>query len=319
MSEVLNSDAAGVPTPAAAPAETVANVTADVAPTATAETDAAPAPMARALAPADGDVPLEDLLKAGVHFGHLTSRWNPQMKPFIFMAREGIHILDLMQTQTRLKEAAEAATTYARQGKRILFVATKKQARDAVRNHAEESGMPFMVERWYGGTLTNFQTIRGSISRMESLKRMEVDGTYDQLKKKERLTRTREREKLENVLEGIADLNRLPGALFVVDINREHIAVDEARKLGIPIIALVDTNTNPNLVDFPIPANDDAIRSVDLIAGVISAAIQAGTTQQEIARESRQAGEEKRKADQKEIAAAAKEGREAEVDPDDEA
>jgi small subunit ribosomal protein S2 len=250
------------------------------------------------LAPADGDVGLEELLKAGVHFGHLTSRWNPQMKPFIFMQRQGIHILDLMQTQERLKTAAEAVQQFARQGKTILFVATKKQARDAVRQHAEECGMPFMVERWYGGTLTNFQTIRGSIQRMEQLKRMETDGTYDQLKKKERLMRTREREKLETVLEGIADMGRLPGALFVVDINREHIAVDEARKLDIPIIALVDTNTNPNLVDYPIPANDDAIRSVDLIAGVVSAAIQAGRQQQEIAREARQAQDDKRRSDE---------------------
>lgn len=268
------------------------------------------------LAPADGDVALEELLKAGVHFGHLTSRWNPQMKPFIFMNRQGIHILDLMQTQERLKAAAEAAQQFARQGKTILFVATKKQARDAVRQHAEECGQPFMVERWYGGTLTNFQTIRGSIQRMESLKRMETDGTYDQLKKKERLMRTREREKLETVLEGIADMGRLPGALFVVDINREHIAVDEARKLDIPIIALVDTNTNPNLVDFPIPANDDAIRSVDLIAGVISAAIQEGRRHQEIAREARQAQEDKRRADeaaQRAEAVAAAEGKKADA------
>ncbi len=216
---------------------------------------------------------VEDLLKAGVHIGHLTSRWNPKMKPFIFMQRNGVHVLDLMQTQTLLEEAAEAAGRFARQGKRILFVGTKKQAREAVRRHAEAAGMPYVVERWFGGTLTNFQTIKGSIRRMETLQRGEAEGTFAVLKKKERLTKAREREKLEKVLSGIAHLGKLPGALFIVDINREHIAVDEARKLGIPIIAMVDTNTDPTLVDFPIPANDDALRSIDLICGVISQSI----------------------------------------------
>ena len=220
-----------------------------------------------------GPVGVQELLNAGVHFGHLTSRWNPKMKPFIFMQRNGVHVLDLMQTETLLQEAADAAARFARQGKRILYVGTKKQARESVRRHAESADMPYIVERWFGGTLTNFQTIKGSIRRMETLQRGETEGTFAALKKKERLMRTREREKLENVLSGIAHLGKLPGALFIVDINREHIAVDEARKLGIPIIALVDTNTDPTLVDFPIPANDDALRSIDLICGVISQAI----------------------------------------------
>lgn len=217
---------------------------------------------------------IEDLLKAGVHFGHLTSRWNPKMKPFIFMQRNGVHVLDLLQTQQLLDEAADAAARFARSGRKILFVGTKKQAREAVRRAAESCGMPYVVERWFGGTLTNFQTIKGSIRRMESLQRGESEGTFAQLKKKERLMRSREKEKLEKVLTGIAGMGRLPGALFIVDINREHIAVDEARKLGIPIIAMVDTNTDPTLVDFPIPANDDALRSVDLITGVIAQAVQ---------------------------------------------
>ena len=228
-------------------------------------------------AQATGRVALEDMLQAGVHFGHLTSRWNPKMKPYIFMQRNGVHVLDLMQTQELLEEAAEAAAKFARQGRKILFVATKKQAREVVRRHAEAAGMPYVVERWFGGTLTNFQTIKGSIRRMESLQRAEGEESFQQLKKKERLMKAREKEKLETVLTGIAGMGKLPGALFIVDINREHIAVDEARKLGIPIIALVDTNTNPTLVDFPIPANDDALRSIDLLSGVIARAISDAT------------------------------------------
>ena len=240
---------------------------------------------------------LEDLLKAGVHFGHLTSRWNPKMKPFIFMQRNGIHVLDLLQTQTLLDEAADAAGRFARMGKRILFVGTKKQAREAVRKHAEAAGMPYVVERWFGGTLTNYQTIKGSLKRMEGLQRGEADGSFAALKKKERLMKAREREKLEKVLSGIAGMGRLPGALFIVDINREHIAVDEARKLGIPIIAMVDTNTNPDLVDFPIPANDDALRSIDLVTGVIAQAIAEQAKHAEVAREADSAEAEKRALD----------------------
>ena len=228
---------------------------------------------------------IEDLLRAGAHFGHLTSRWNPKMAPFIFMQRNGIHILDLKQTQARLDEAAEAAARFANRGRDILFVGTKKQAQNVVREEAERAGMPFAVDRWLGGMLTNFSTIRGSLRRMETLRREEADGTSAQLKKKERLMRSRELEKLDRVLGGISDMGKLPGALFVVDVKREHIAVDEARKLKIPVIALVDSNVDPDLVDFPIPANDDAMKSVALFTRVIADAIiegrQAGLAQRE--------------------------------------
>ncbi len=247
---------------------------------------------------------VEELLKAGTHFGHLTSRWNPKMRSYVFMERNGIHIIDLTQTQKMLDQAAEAATRFAAQGKTILFAGTKKQAREILRKHATACDMPYVVERWLGGTLTNFQTIRRSIRRMEDLAKMEEDGTLDQLKKKERLMKHRERQKLEKVLTGIAAMPRIPGALFVVDINREHIAVKEARKLGVPIIAIVDTNCDPDLVDFPVPANDDAIKSIDLIASVISSAIQEGSKQREIKKAAEQA--EKEKIRQEKAAAEAK-------------
>ena len=227
---------------------------------------------------------IEDLLRAGAHFGHLTSRWNPKMAPYIFMQRNGIHILDLKQTQQLLDEAADAAARFASRGKPILFVGTKKQAQNVVKEEAERAGQPYAVDRWLGGMLTNFSTIRGSLRRMETLRREEADGTTAQLKKKERLMRRRELEKLDRVLGGISDMSRLPGALFVVDVKREHIAVDEARKLKIPIIALVDSNVDPDLVDFPIPANDDAMKSVALFTKVIADAIIEG----------RQAGQAKR-------------------------
>ena len=243
-------------------------------------------------------VSVEDLLKAGTHFGHLTRRWNPKMKPFIFMERNGIHIIDLMQTQNALDRAAEAAARFSKMGRKILFVGTKKQARDIVRKHAESCQSPFTVERWLGGTLTNFQTIRKSIRRMEGIQKMQEDGTLEQLKKKERLMKTREREKLEKVLGGISKMAKLPGAVFIVDINREHIAVKEARKLGIPIIAIVDTNCDPDLVDFAVPANDDALKSIDLITSVIAAACNEGAKTREIEEASKKAEKEKRKMDE---------------------
>lgn len=242
-------------------------------------------------------VSVEDLLKAGVHFGHLTSRWNPKMKPYIFMQRNGIHILDLLQTQQLLDEAADAAGKFTREGRKVLFVGTKKQAREVVRAHADSCNQPYVVERWFGGTLTNFTTIKASIRRMEALQRMEKDGTLGKLKKKERLMKGREREKLEKVLSGIAHMGRLPGALFIVDIVREHIAVDEARKLNIPIIALVDTNSDPTLVDYPIPANDDALRSIDLIVSTIANSIKEAQKQKDIATESASALQETLTAD----------------------
>jgi small subunit ribosomal protein S2 len=245
---------------------------------------------------------IEDLLKAGTHFGHLTSRWNPKMRSYIFMERNGIHIIDLMQTQVMLDEAADAAARFARQGKTIMFVGTKKQAKDIVKKHADSCGSPYVAERWLGGTLTNFQTIRKSIRRMEDLTRMETDGTFAQLKKKERLMKSREHEKLERVLGGIANMPRLPGALFIVDINREHIAVDEARKLGIPIIAIVDTNCDPDLVDYAIPANDDALKSIDLVTGIVASAIQEGQKSRQMqdaedAAEKQKRAQEKKEAD----------------------
>lgn len=248
---------------------------------------------------------IEDLLKAGTHFGHLTSRWNPKMRTHIFMERNGIHIINLNHTQSYLDEAADAVARFTRRGKKILFTGTKKQARDIIRKHASDSGSPYVVERWLGGTLTNFQTIRRSIRRMEELVKMEEDGTMDQLKKKERLMKARERGKLQKVLSGIQEMARVPGALFIVDINREHIAVNEAKKLGIPIIAIVDTNCDPDVVDFPIPANDDALKSIDLITGVIAAAVTEGEKEREIA--DAKAEKEKRTQDKAEIKAEAAE------------
>ena len=246
----------------------------------------------------DHRVKVEDLLKAGTHFGHLTRRWNPKMKPFIFMERNGIHIIDLMQTQDLLDKAADAATRFSKMGRKILFVGTKKQARDIVKQHADTCGSPYTVERWLGGTLTNFQTIRKSIRRMEDIQKMETDGTLAQLKKKERLMKMREKEKLEKVLGGISKMAKLPGAVYIVDINREHIAVKEARKLGIPIISIVDTNCDPDLVDFPIPANDDALKSIDLITSVIASATLEGSKAKKVEDSSKKAEKEKRESDE---------------------
>jgi len=207
------------------------------------------------------------------------------MAPYIFMERNGIHILDLKQTQTLLDEAADAAARFTSRGRKVLFVGTKKQAQEVVKTEAERAGQPFAVDRWLGGMMTNFQTIRGSLKRMETLRRQEADGTASQLKKKERLMRSRELEKLDRVLGGIDDMGKLPGALFVVDVKREHIAVDEARKLGIPIIALVDSNVDPDLIDFPIPANDDAMKSVQLFTRVIADACLEGAKAGDMARD----------------------------------
>ncbi len=247
-------------------------------------------------------VQIEELLRAGTHFGHLSSRWNPKMRPYIFMERNSIHIIDLVQTQQCLEKAADVAARLAKQGKAILFVGTKKQSKKAVRESAIQCRSPYVVERWLGGTLTNFQTIRKSIRRMEDLGKMEKDGTLDQLKKKERLMKARERAKLERNLSGIADMARMPGALFIVDINREHIAVAEARKLGIPIIAMVDSNCNPDLVDHVIPCNDDAQKSIALITAVMADAVAQGKKQHEIDLKTRRMEKAKRARDQRETA-----------------
>jgi small subunit ribosomal protein S2 len=210
------------------------------------------------------------------------------MEKYIFMDRNNIHIIDLMQTQVLLDRAADAARRFARRGKTILFTGTKKQAQEIVREYAEDCGMPFMVNRWLGGTMTNFQTIRRSIRRMEEIEKMEKDGTLDKLKKKERLVRLREHEKLENVLGGIREMANLPGAIFIVDVKREDIAVSEARKLGIPIIAMVDTNCDPELVDYPVPSNDDALSSIELVTSIITDAIQQGQQERQMKQQEKQ-------------------------------
>ncbi len=232
-------------------------------------------------------VTVEELLKAGSHFGHLTSRWNPRMEKYIFMERNNIHIIDLMQTQVLLDQAADAAKRFAKRGKKILFAGTKKQAQDIVREHAEECGMPHMVDRWLGGTMTNFQTIRKSIRRMEEIERMDRDGTLDKLKKKEKLMRLREHEKLEDTLGGIRNMANLPGAIYIVDVQREDIAVSEANNLGIPIIAMVDTNGNPKNVDYPIPVNDDALSSIELVTSTLTDAIQEGLHERKMEQEAK--------------------------------
>lgn len=221
-------------------------------------------------------VSYDQLLEAGVHFGHLTRKWHPAMKPYIFMERNNIHIIDLLKTQALLDEACRAVKQLARSGRKVLFVGTKKQAQEIIVECANSVQMPYVTDRWLGGMLTNFATVRKSVKKMQSIEKMQADGTADLLQKKERLMQSRELEKLERVLKGISDLNRLPGALFIVDIKKEHIAVAEAKRLNIPTIAIVDTNSNPNMVDFPIPANDDAVKSIHLIAGAIADAIREG-------------------------------------------
>lgn len=224
-------------------------------------------------------VTFEELLDAGCHFGHLKRKWNPNMAPYIFMERNGIHIIDLYKTQAKMDEAANALCQLAKSGKRVLFVATKKQAKDVVAELAQKVNMPYVTERWPGGMLTNFATIRKAVKKMTGIDKMMQSDAYKSLSKREKLQIEREREKLEKNLGSIADLSRLPSALFVVDIMKEHIAVAEARKLNIPTFAIVDTNTNPNLIDFPIPANDDASKSIALIVGKMVDAIEEGITE----------------------------------------
>ncbi|AEL26671.1 30S ribosomal protein S2 [Cyclobacterium marinum] len=225
------------------------------------------------------NIEYKDLLDAGVHFGHLTRKWDPKMAPYIFMEKNGIHIIDLNKTLVCLDEASNAIKQIVRSGKKIMFVATKKQAKDLVAEEARRLKMPYITERWLGGMMTNFATIRKSLKKMSTIDKMSKDDAYKNLAKKERLMISRQREKLENVLGGISDLTRLPAALFIVDIKREHIALAEAKKLGIPVFALVDTNSNPNEVDFPIPANDDAFKSISLLVKAFGAAIEEGLSE----------------------------------------
>ena len=230
-------------------------------------------------------VTFEQLLEAGVHFGHLTMKWNPAMAPYIFMQKNGIHIIDLMKTEKMLEEACKFVKQLAKNNKKILFVGTKKQAQEIIREAAEKTNMPYVTERWLGGMLTNFMTIRKSIRKMENLQRMETDGTFENLSKKEKLMIGREIEKLQKVLGGVAEMNHLPSALFIIDIKKEHIAVSEAQRLNIPTIGLVDTNSNPNLVSFPIPGNDDSTKSISIITQAIVQAILDGYNERKIEKE----------------------------------
>lgn len=229
----------------------------------------------------------DELLDAGSHFGHLKRKWNPNMAPYIFMERNGIHIIDLYKTVAKIDEAAAAMKQITKSGKKVLFVATKKQAKEIVAEHVKKVGMPYVTERWPGGMLTNFATIRKAVRKMSSIDRLMTSPSFANISKRERLQIERERAKLEKNLGSIADLSRLPAALFVVDIIKEHIAVAEARKLNIPTFAIVDTNSDPNQVDFPIPANDDASKSISLIVGKMVQAIEEGLMERKIDRDKR--------------------------------
>ncbi len=248
-------------------------------------------------------VEFEQLLEAGCHFGHLTRKWNPAMAPYIFMERNGIHILDLHKTVAKVDDAAAAIKNIAKTGRRILFVATKKQAKDIVAEKVSSVGMPYVTERWTGGMLTNFPTIRKAIKKMTSIDKMMTDGTFDTLSKRERLQITRQRAKLEKVLGSISDMNRLPAALFIVDVVKEHIAVKEAKRLNIPVFAMVDTNSDPKDIDFAIPANDDASKSIEVIVGAMTDAINEGLMERKAAREEEQAARKEKEAASKEKAA----------------
>jgi len=234
----------------------------------------------------------DQLLEAGAHFGHLKRKWNPAMAPYIFMERNGIHIIDLHKTIAKTEEAAAALKQIAKSGKKILFVATKKQAKDIVSEKAKSINMPYVVERWPGGMLTNFPTIRKAVKKMSNIDKMIKDGTFDTLSKREKLQITRQRAKLEKMLGSIQDLTRLPAALFVVDVMKEHIAVKEANRLGIPVFAIVDTNSDPTNVDFVIPANDDSTKAIELIVGYICEAIKEGLEERKAERADAAAAEE---------------------------
>ena len=231
-------------------------------------------------------VSFENLLEAGVHFGHLKRKWNPAMAPYIFEEKKGIHIIDLNKTIAHLDQACAAMKQIAKSGKKVLFVATKKQAKEIVSQKVAEINMPFVTERWSGGMLTNFQTTRKSIRKMSSIDKMRTDGTWETLNKRERLFKTRQREKLEKNFGSIADMTRQPAAIFIVDILKEHIALSEAKRLNIPTFAMVDTNSNPKLVDFPIPSNDDATKSITIVLDAICGAIKEGLDDRKVSKES---------------------------------
>ena len=224
----------------------------------------------------------DQLLEAGCHFGHLKRKWNPAMAPYIFMERNGIHIIDLYKTAAKLEDAAAALKSIAKSGKKVLFVATKKQAKQVIADKASSINMPYVTERWPGGMLTNFPTIRKAVKKMTTIDKMTKDGTFDNLSKREKLQITRQRAKLEKTLGSIADLNRLPSALFIVDVMKEQIAVAEANRLGIPVFAIVDTNSDPTDIDFVIPANDDASKSIELILGAVCSAMTEGLEERKV-------------------------------------
>ena len=237
-------------------------------------------------------VQFQELLDAGAHFGHLRRKWNPAMAPYIFMERNDIHIIDLHKTVAKIDEAAAAMKQIAKSGKRVLFVATKKQAKQVVADLATEAGMPYITERWAGGMLTNFPTIRKAIKKMGAIDKMANDGTFDALSKREKLQITRQRAKLEKNLGSIADLSRLPAAIFVVDVMKEHIAVAEAQRLGIPVFGIVDTNSNPNGIDFMIPANDDATKAIEVIVGEMVKALKEGAQERKLERAEEEGAEQ---------------------------
>ncbi len=236
----------------------------------------------------------QELLDAGAHFGHLKRKWNPNMAPYIFMERNGIHIIDLHKTVVKIDEAASAMRQIAKSGRKILFVATKKQAKDIVAEKVQQVNMPYITERWSGGMLTNFPTIRKAVKKMTSIDKMAKDGTFNHLSKREKLQIQRQRAKLEKNLGSIADLTRLPAAMFVVDVQKEKIAVAEAKRLNIPVFAIVDTNSNPNKIDYPIPANDDASKSISIILNALTDAIKEGLTERKAEKEKNAALKEKK-------------------------
>lgn len=236
-----------------------------------------------------------ELLEAGVHFGHLKRKWNPSMAPYIFMERNGIHIIDLQKTEVKLEEACNALKQIAKSGRKILFVATKKQAKDIVSEKVATTQMPYVTERWAGGMLTNFPTIRRAVKKMSSIDKMETDGTFKNLAKREKLQITRQRAKLEKMLGSIADMTRLPAAMFIVDVSKEHIAVKEAQKLNIPLFGIVDTNSDPTAIDFPIPANDDASKSISLILDKVTDAVKEGLSERQMEKEKDAASKENKK------------------------
>jgi small subunit ribosomal protein S2 len=234
----------------------------------------------------------DQLLEAGAHFGHLKRKWNPAMAPYIYMERNGIHIIDLNKTVLKVEEAAESLKGIVRSGRKVLFVGTKKQAQEVIAAHAQEVGMPYITERWAGGMLTNFPTIRKAVKKMSQIDKMTTDGTLDNVSKREKLQIARQREKLEKNLGSIADMTRLPSAVFVVDVIKEKIAVAEANRLGIPVFGIVDTNSNPNNIDFVIPANDDATKAIDVILGAVCDAIKEGLEERKVEKADENAAEE---------------------------